>query len=103
MKSYNILETLKKFINSEREEFLFDCYLYKKDPEDYSSTDEWCIEAIKNLWRYRVMDSHGFSIGDLTEIEEKQGDVILFSYPDVKDDSLHSIKLRTLLNFNLRY
>ena len=102
----NLLEILKELIKEEYEYFLYDCLTHEKDPCDYLSSDDWLINGIKILWKYKIMDSHGFSLLEPTEMIEKYGDIILFQYPEFLHGTKPincSIKLRTLLNLNLRF
>ena len=102
----NLLRILKELVEEEYECFLHDCYINEEDSDDYSSSADWLLNGIVNLWKAGVMDCHGFSRLDENEMMEKYGDLILFQYPEF----LHYakpinrlVKLRTLLNYNLRY
>lgn len=101
----NLLRILKELVEEEYECFLHDCYINEEDSDDYSSSDDWFLNGIKNLWKAGIMDCHGFSRFNTEEMMEKYGDLMIFQYPEFIHYSKpinRIVKLRTLLNYNLR-
>ena len=102
----DLIRILKEFIEDEYDCFLYDCSMYEEDPADYPTSDDWLINAIKVLWKNKVMDCHGFSLLNFEEMMEKYGNIIVFQYVEFLHNAKpinRLIKLRTLLTYNLRY